>query len=354
MKPSLLLAALLLAACAPEPAKPDAPLNPATDFRPVTGEADLTDISRFLAGRPVNRGSDLSQIQRGSGGYHRHALEMDYRWRTFGSKRSLRHSQWYQESLRPVLGSPATVVYPFGGPDLLYASSMFPRASTYVLLGLEPVGDIPDLQSSPEILLDRLARVMEEPLRHGYFITDEMRNAPPVTPILLTTLGLMGARVDSVSAIDAGGKPGVEIRFRPASGGSKRVIYVSGDISNRGFSSSFQSWLGGYSGSTAYFKAASYLMHDGNFSDVRNWVLGNCRSVLQDDSGIPFRYYDPGDWDVRLFGTYERPIPVFARWRQPDLAAAYDALGGRGPEIPFGSGYHLRIDDANLQVLTRK
>lgn len=35
--------------------------------------------------------------------------------------------------------------YMFSGPDFLYATSFFPNASTYVLAGLEPVGEIPDL-----------------------------------------------------------------------------------------------------------------------------------------------------------------------------------------------------------------
>ena len=33
----------------------------------------------------------------------------------------------------------------FSGPDFLYATSFFPNASTYVLAGLEPTGDIPQL-----------------------------------------------------------------------------------------------------------------------------------------------------------------------------------------------------------------
>ena len=46
-----------------------------------------------------------------------------------------------------------TVLYMFSGQDFLYATSFFPNASTYVLSGLEPVGDIPQL-----IALDRASR----------------------------------------------------------------------------------------------------------------------------------------------------------------------------------------------------
>ncbi|MGB6222330.1 hypothetical protein [Haloferula sp.] len=354
----LLLAALFLVGCASNPtpnSDEQASLNPARDFRPAKGDPGPDDVARFLAGRPVKNGAALAQWQQTSGDYHTLALNFDFEWRKFAAKRTTRQAIYYKDTLKPLLGSPSTIFYPFGGPDILYVSSMFPNASTYVLVGLESVGSVPQLPGeNPNRLVDRLASVMDEPLRRGYFITKEMRVAPPVTPILLTSLGLMGARVDSVQSIDAGGYPGVEIRYKAANGGYKKVIYVSGNLSNSGFNGSFQSWLASYSGSTAYFKAASYLMHDPAFSQVRNWVLSNCRAVLQDDSGIPFRYYDSSQWNATLLGTYDRPIPLFAQWKQSDLAAAYDAIGGRGEEVPFGSGYHLKIRDANLQVFKRK
>ncbi|MEP4078498.1 hypothetical protein [Haloferula sp.] len=353
-----LLTCLLLAHCSsgPAPANGELPaLNPAEDFKTAGGEPSQDDVARFLAGRPVKKGAALSEYQRSNSNYHTHAKNFDFEWRKFAYKRTNRQAIYYKDTLKPLLGSPSTIFYPFGGPDIMYASSMFPKASTYVLVGLEKVGSVPQLPGdNPKPLLSGLTSVMDEPLRRGYYITKEMRIGPPVTPILMTSLGLMGARVDSVQSINAGGYPGVEIRFKAAGGGSKRVIYVEGNLSNSGFNGSFQSWLGSYSNSTAYFKAASYLMHDPAFSKVRNWVLSNCNSVLQDDSGIPFRYYDSSNWDVTLLGTYDRPIPLFARWKQSDLAAAYDNIGGRGEEIPFGSGYHLKIRDANLQVFKRK
>ena len=35
--------------------------------------------------------------------------------------------------------------YMFSGPDFLYANAFYPKAKTYVLAGLEPVGTVPDL-----------------------------------------------------------------------------------------------------------------------------------------------------------------------------------------------------------------
>lgn len=354
---ALPFAALLLTQCStdlPPAEQARTPLNPATDYKSAKGEPSVDDVARFLAGRPVKNGEALANYQKTNGDYHTHALEFDYLWRKMASKRTLRQEQYFFETIKPIIGNSSTVVYPFGGPDVLYGTSMFPNASTYVLIGLEPVGGIPDLSDDPEGLLRRLSIVMNEPLRHGYYITKKMRQAPAVTPIVLTSLGLMGAEVDSIQSISAAGRPGMEVRFRTERGKRKKLIYVSADLSNRGFDSNFQSWLAQYSGGTGYFKAASYLQHDPNFTGIRDWTLANCKSVVQDDSGIPYRSYISNGWDVTLLGTYQRPIPLFAKWQQNDLASAYSAIGGRGPEIPFGSGYHLKMAEANLQVCKKK
>ena len=357
-RPASLLSALLLCHCGSTNITPteqdrQAPLKPAQDFGGADGEPSLDDIARFLAGRPVTRGAQLSAFQRSSGDYHTHALEIDYLWRKRGAIRTFRQARYFHQELQPVLGSPSTVVYPFGGPDILYVSAHLPRASTYILIGLEPAGHVPAVPGEqPVARLAALRSVMNKPLLYGYYLTKEMKNAPDVTTIMMTSLALMGAEVRDVRSLTVAGKPATEISFKSPYGGTKKVIYVSADLSNRGFGT-IRPWLDQHAGATAYFKAASYLAHDSSFTNVRDWVLGNCRAVLQDDSGIPFRKFDPASWDVFLFGNYKRPIPLFAEHYQQDLSNAYSAAG-RQPEIPFGSGYHANMPDASMQVYRRK
>lgn len=360
----LLLLSLALAACSQKPPAGQTRTLPpeAEQFTPVSGTASPDDIAKFLAGRPVRSGEHLSRMQQ-TGNYHFHATEMGEKWRIFAAKRTARQRDWSTANIQPAIGNPRVLVYPFGGPDLLHAVSLFPNASTYVLLGLEPAGNLPNLeQSDPNAVLNSLVKLetaMDTQLRHGYFITKDMKGdlaggpMPGVTPILLADLALMGATVQSVQGIDAAGRSGVEVRFRMPGASSKRAVYVSGDLSNGGFNASYRNWLSSYAGGAAYFKAASYLMHDSSFTGIREWVLGNCRSVVQDDSGIPYRYYDSSKWNVRLFGTYDRPIDLFSNHAQPDLRAAYEAIGS-GPSIPFGSGYRVRDYEANLLIATKR
>lgn len=361
-----LLATLFLVACSSPPpeVKRDATGAELPEpFVEVGGQATHTDIARFLAGRPVYQGSQLSRLQQ-SAEYQAYSKEMLHRWRGRTERRVFAQNAWQATYIQPQIGSPNTLLYPFGGPDLLYAMSVFPNTSRYILLGLEPVGNVPALeQADPGAVLGSLrrhAKSVETQLLYGYFITKDMRsefsNGPlqGVTPVMLTALGLMNASIDNVRSINAGGKSGVEIDFTLPRWGRKSLVYVSGDLSNGGFAGGYQSWLSSNaSGATVYFKAASYLMHDAGFSAMKNWVLGNARSVVQDDSGIPYAAFDQNVWNLSLYGRYESPIALFAKHYQPQLRAAYDAAGPR-PSMTYGSGYHMKYGDANLLIATRK
>jgi hypothetical protein len=365
MKHLIFLFPLLLAGCASKPEiRRDAMGNVLPEpFEIVDGEPTPTDTARFLAGRPVRNGAMVSTMQQ-SVRYRKYSKDTLLKWKYKTAPRIESQDQWQSEHIRPLTGRARTVLYPFGGPDLLYVMSLFPDSSRYILLGLEPVGGMPDLEhSDPSAVIDSLSRherAIETQLLHGYFITKDMKtnfsNGPlqGVTPVLLSALGLLEAKISNVQAINAGGNPGVEIHFSLPGRGRKSMVYVSGDLSNGKFRGAYESWLASQaSGSTAYFKAASYLMQNPGFSGIRDWVLSNCRSIVQDDSGIPYRAFDQTQWQIHLFGRYTAPIDFFSRHRQSDLAAAYQAAGPR-PGLSFGSGYQMKESAANLMVAERK
>jgi len=68
------------------------------------------------------------------------------------------------------------------------------------------------------------------------------------------------------------------------------------------------------------------MTHHKNFSTIRGLVLAKSAAVLQDDSGIPYRYFDAANWRVQLYGNYEKPYGSFAWLEQPDLRKAYATL----------------------------
>ena len=60
-------------------------------------------------------------------------------------------AEWAADELVQANQETRTVFYPFGGPDLLTPLLLFPNADTYVLLGLEFVGQLPNFEkAAPE------------------------------------------------------------------------------------------------------------------------------------------------------------------------------------------------------------
>ena len=70
-------------------------------------------------------------------------------------------------------------------------------------------------------------------------------------------------------------------------------------------------------------KSASYLLHSSNFSTVRDFLLNNSATIIQDNSGIPLAYYSPKKWHFFPFGRYAGPISEFPGKYQEQYAQLF-------------------------------
>ena len=93
-------------------------------------------------------------------------------------------------------------------------------------------------------------------------------------------------------------------------------------------------------------------MHKPYFSTIRGVILKQSDVVVQDDSGIPYRFFHDNEWDVQLFGTYSEPIKLFSDWQQDDLKDAYAAPNIQ--PLGFGYGYRFKPDTSNLLLARRR
>lgn len=114
-----------------------------------------------------------------------------------------------------------------------------------------------------------------------------------------------------------------------------------------------QRFLKSLSISATYLKAASYLMHESGFSWIRNFILEHSPVILQDDSGIPLRFFDEKKWTLTLYGFYDVPIDIFLKYKQEDLARRYADRKSVKP-LPFGIGYKVYPGRSNLQMAVRR
>src|SRR6202012_936767 len=122
------------------------------------------------------------------------------------------------------------------------------------------------------------------------------------------------------------------------------------DLSNSGVKSSgFLKFCQTLAPGNSLLKSASYLLHAGNFSKVRDFILANSATIIQDDSGIPLAAYSPGKWRLFPFGRYAGPIAEFPGRYQP----AYAELFRRSQPMDFGIGYRWRSHESNLLLSVR-
>ena len=329
------------------------------------------DTARFLAGLRPAPGSALS------------ALTQDRTWQAQAERFNAAFGRVEEHQLKHIrawahgkLTAPSPVLfYFFSGPDFLYASAFFPDATTYVLAGLEPPGPIPDVVDMPRgavgSALQALAGSLGSLMSNSFFITKQMRHQFAATrlsgtlPVLYAFLARSGKTIRDVSLIrltqdgmvEAGNAPdvsahaarGAKIVFADENGREHTLYYFGTNIANDGFRQGglarFCERLGG---GDAFVKSASYLLHGGGFSDVRNFLLTHARTLLQDDTGVPLDYFEQSKWQLHPYGHYAGPISIFANRYQPGMARLFS----HAQPIDFGIGYKWRTPNVLAAVNT--
>ena len=139
---------------------------------------------------------------------------------------------------------------------------------------------------------------------------------------------------------------GVKIVFSAEGGPKQTLYYFSTNLANDGVKTSgFLAFCEKLGVADAFVKSASYLLHSGGFSTVRDFMLNHSATILQDDSGIPVRYFDRKEWQLQPFGRYLGPISIFAQHYQPQMSEVFRS---KATPMDFGLGYRWRVNESNL------
>ena len=304
----------------------------------VARAEDIADVSRWIAGTSASGAST---------DWDAYAQAESERWKAADARvKALR--DFGERELKPLLPADPTLFYPFAGPDLLHAMTLFPTARRAVLVGLEPVGTLPASGAAPAGYFGRLGAGMEELHRLGFFRTMDMASdfaKDGVLGVLVATIVRLGGTVERVQP--ASGPPSVRIDYRVGRD-ARRVDYVQADLSNAGL----KAWPGvtGLGPHVTFVKAAMYLLPEPRFSTLRQLLLDGTTVLVQDDTGVPFRALGE-KWAIRLFGNYEAPRKPFEDKLQPELRAAYATRTPR--PLGFGIGYAIEPRRSNLLVATK-
>lgn len=323
-------------------------------------------IARLMAGLPPSRPSH--ELLAGTGEWREHSRAIRASWSRVRDGQLAAMTAWRDTELPRQCPVGSTLLYPFSGPDFLNAYWLFPQCSMYVLFGLEPVGEVPDVDAmTPRQFAQFLADVRSAMINlfmRNYFVTGTMskqlrtERLRGVVPLLMVSMALSGMevlRIAPLRRIRAGPGPGAgpPAARRPAreldgvtfdfrSVGSERVQqlrFFSLDATNRGLAEypEFLDYLRGLAPTTTLIKSASYLLHGSGFSRMRDALIEASEFLVQDDTGLPYALLPKRGWEVRLYGHYDVPITPFEYAFQPALASAY--LAASPAALPFRFGY---------------
>jgi hypothetical protein len=325
------------------------------------------DAARFLAGMQPSAGSPAAALTR-TPTWQRQARWFDANWATLEARQLSKVRAWSNQHLKD---RKRTLHYMFSGPDFLYADAFFPDATNYLMSGLEPVGAIPVIGERTIRSMPRIQSSIASSLQFSFFITKNMKtqlqggDLSGTLPILYVYIARAGKTIREVTLINLdrdgaihagkgeqrGMVPGVKIVFATGNGPPQTLYYFRTDVSNGGVNNSgFLKFAATLGTGNALLKSASYLMHSGNFTQVRDFVLQHSLSIVQDDSGIPLHAFKPDMWDFHPFGKYLGPISIFPGRHQPRLAALFR----KAPPLQFGIGYRHRGFDSNLLLAVKK
>ena len=337
----------------------------------ATEPASPDDNARFLAGLQPSSGSPLEALTK-EASWQQHSKYFNTAYKSLEERQLSKVRAW---SKATVTKTEPVLFYMFSGPDYLYADAFFPAAKTYVLAGLESVGEVPNVGSiAPKALgqeLRELQSSLNSVLSFSFFITKKMKTElnsgklRGTLPVLYTFLARAGKTVTGATLValkpdgtlgdgaDKGLPQGVKITFKDgAAGEEKTLYYFSTDISNDGLKKSgFLTFLAGQGKGDAFVKSASYLMHSDNFSDIRAFLLKSVATLVQDDSGIPVRFLADTEWTLEPYGAYLQPISLFAKSYQPKMKELFKKSATK---IDFGVGYRWKPGESNLLVARRK
>jgi hypothetical protein len=367
----------IAAACQQQAAKaaPPRAASPAGQ-EALAYDRGLTDAARVLAGLPPEQADRLSGVVN-QPAWQEWKREFDADWTRATTERFNRMRTWRDEQLSPQAGSCGTLMYPFSGPDILNAYLLFPGCRTYVLFGLEHPGTLPALDRlSPDLLSELLVHVrhaLGDLLVRNYFITRHMMTDVEASdlhgnfPLMAVFLARLDARIVSARALEIGqdgelrtradraAAPALEVVFTRDGGAPQTLVYFRAQAEDQALRlhPGVVRYLERQAPFVTFLKSASYLLHNNEFSVIRDLLLTRSRLILQDDSGVPYRFFPAPEWNVALYGRYQKPVKDFNYGFQPDLAKAYAVQNAVRP-LTFSFGYHWETGSSTVMLALRK
>ncbi len=288
------------------------------NYSNIPADRRYNDIARYIAGMNSLPGSPYGKLENDSA-WKKFQRNFDASWNTITSTRLKPMSDWASKELVEERKS-ADIFYPLSGPDILHANTFFPDARNYRLYALERNGALPDLDhmtvKAADNYLSDIYTSLSDVFMRSYFITHKMNvslskdNVNGTLPLICIFLVRTGHEIITVQYYHLN-EDGTETQLKRDTLGThpndfvkvyfkndknnavQMVSYMKCDLSDKVFKNNtgLVKFFNKMPMSVSYLKSASYLLHYPFFSIFRNVVLTKSKTILEDDTGIPFKYF---------------------------------------------------------------
>jgi len=312
--------------------------------------------------------------------------------------------------LRPS-DAPKTVVYPFGGGDLVSALVVYPNATEITTISLEAPGDVRVIDAIDKAKLTTDLAVISNDIRRLYqaahSTTKSLQTASHSTlpgtlmfalaglavhdmePVALRYFDIqpdgslryltteeMDQRAIEFEALKKAGKKGgpkptahfwyeqdtpfgnVEIQFRPR-GDAKaaprvyRHIVQNVDDPHMTADERLLVHLRGKGKVAIMTKAASFLLWYDDFAKIRDYLLKHAAWMISDSSGIPPSFAEPAGFEQITYGQFSGPYFIID---PKNVRAQFVKLWKSQPKrpLPFRFGYPDAEKNHHLMIMRPK
>lgn len=298
---------------------------------------------------------------------------------------------------------PATVVYPFGGGDLLSALVAFPDATEITTISLELAGDPRRLRTLPPVALERslgalridIGGLISVGSNTSENLSNQQRNDLPgqvssfllglvaggytVTSMRYFTLDDTGRirylaqpEIDEIDGKARRSQPrslkhdwlppsfsqafaNVEIQYqRPGESRLRVHRHIAWNLGDPYLARNPQllRHLERKGRVTMLTKGASYLLHRGDFSLIRGYMLDHLAWMLSDSTGIPPTFARPAGMVQETYGRYTGAFLEGAQANRHDESFVELWRSQAARRLPFRFGYVDKDRQAHV-VVTR-
>ena len=344
------------------------------------------DLARYFGGMPIREESPLKPATKQQY-YKDHMVYMDQFWEKVSKETVAVIVPWRKENVPQNL-SKNPAFYPFSGADLVNFYTMFPNAPYYIMMALEDPGHIPDplalkdheLKYGFTAFKNAIDTIASMNYFHSRKMYDHMSNRyfTGTLPTILAFAARLNLTINDIEAVGLDSKGNVQklddkgmlegikprvtgnrITFKGENDYSPRTLLylkmrlASSALDEKTPEGKFFNRLPNYNFMT---KSAIYLLHRKGFEPLCNYFLEKSEIIIQDDSGIPYKYFVNDNWERKLYGVYTFPTKIMDldhTPHQPDLTAAYKE---KSIPFPFRYGYGvLRAkNNSNLMMMIKK